>query len=338
MQSSWDYARCIESCLDYTLTSAGMICAVSKYDCMCLKREWITQLLNSETPLSCIVNSCATRAQSSFVNGVLRMCASQQVFITSVIDPTNPLVKYLPTGTSAILPPYYSTPLSTSSIKASTSAFAPTTLFTSTTAPTSALSFSVSTTGVAPAAGASSGLGPKATGGIAGGVVVAGLAIAALLIWSIMRKRKRRNDSKDNDYTTGYPHEEQNGKSQDPSRDQDVYSAIYQDHNAVQELPGDDPPQSPNSNRLSELDSIRPVSELDSTETGSERWSAVHGGRVVSPMLPNVAEIGDGSPSPPLKDVASSSQELLNLPDNKHASSKRTDETLPLAAPASTLV
>lgn len=45
---------------------------------------------------------------------------------------------------------------------------------------------------------------------------------------------------------------------------------------------------------MSELDSVRPVSELDSIKTGSERWSATHRGRVVSPMLLEVAEIGDG--------------------------------------------
>jgi hypothetical protein len=158
-------------------------------------------------------------------------------------------------------------------------------------------------------------------------------------MWFIMRKR--RNNSKDHENRTGHPPEKQNGRFGDAYGEQNGYSRnmnpICQDHDTVQELPGDDPPQSLTSNRLSELDSIRPMSELDSIETGSERWSAVHGGRVVSPMLADVAEIGDGQPSPTLQDVASSSQELLKLPDNKHASSKQTDEAFPLAAPASTL-
>lgn len=193
------------------------------------------------------------------------MCASQQVFITSVIDPTNPLAQYLPTGTNAIIPAYGSAPLSTSATAASISAFAPTTLFTSRTTLTLASYFPVSTTSVAPAVDASSKSGPKATGGIAGGAVVAGLAIVGLLIWLIMRKR--RNNFKDAKYATGHPPAEQNGKLQ-MYEEQDGYSndakAIYEHHNAIQELPGDDPPQSPNSNRISELDSIRPVSELDS--------------------------------------------------------------------------
>jgi hypothetical protein len=153
--------------------------------------------------------------------------------------------------------------------------------------------------------------------------------------------RKRRNNLRNTEYTTGHPPAEQDGKLQ-MYGEQDGYSndakAIYEHHNAIQELPGNGPPQSPNSNRISELDSIRPVSELDSIETGSERWSAMHGGRVVSPMLPEVAEIGDGQPSPSLEDVASSSQEPPNLPANSKAASKGTDEGIMPALPASTSI
>lgn len=47
----------------------------------------------------------------------------------------------------------------------------------------------------------------------------------------------------------------------------------------IQELPGDDStpaPTSPLSSRISELDSIRPVSDLESVSSSHRRWSSLH--------------------------------------------------------------
>jgi hypothetical protein len=63
----------------------------------------------------------------------------------------------------------------------------------------------------------------------------------------------------------------------------------------IQELPGDSP-ISPRSNCLSELDSVRPVSELESIETSNERWSASRGIQAILPTLPNVAETSNSQP------------------------------------------
>jgi hypothetical protein len=84
----------------------------------------------------------------------------------------------------------------------------------------------------------------------------------------------------------------------------------FEQHEPIQELPGDSPsavqvsPRSPMGNRLLELDSLRPLSELTSDDVSRERWSAMHATQATSPNLPDVAEIGDGRPSPPPKEDA----------------------------------
>ncbi|KAH5432645.1 hypothetical protein HBI24_151500 [Parastagonospora nodorum] len=109
---------------------------------------------------------------------------------------------------------------------------------------------------------------------------------------------------------------------------QDV-KVIYRHHNAIQELPGDDPPQSP---IISELDSIRPISELEYSAYNGDRSAASPGARVVSPILPNIVEMGERKSSPPPDDVALPAQDgddgaIPDLSDNNRAAGKQTDET-----------
>ena len=115
---------------------------------------------------------------------------------------------------------------------------------------------------------------------------------------------------------------------------QDV-KVIFQHHDAIQELPGDDPPQSP---MISELDSIRPVYELEYIAYNGTRAVTTPGARVVSPILPNIAEIREGNMLSSPDNVALPAQDgdddaIPNLTDNNHAAGQRTDETFLPAPP-----
>jgi hypothetical protein len=113
-------------------------------------------------------------------------------------------------------------------------------------------------------------LSAPVTGGIAAAATLAGIAAILCLIW--LNKRRK------------WSHAEQaygDGKGGGNEK--------------IQELPGDSP-ISPRSNCLSELDSIRPVSELESIATSNERWSATRGTQAILPTLPNVAETSNSQP------------------------------------------
>lgn len=76
-------------------------------------------------------------------------------------------------------------------------------------------------------------------------------------------------------------------------------------HAPVQELYGDDTSTiaGPTSDRLSELDSIRPVSELSSVETNRERWASMRDTQMASQTLPDVVEVEAEQPVKSVEDV-----------------------------------
>ena len=264
-----------------------------------------------------MTESCLERAQSSevmktptlehtnqrigLVNGVSRACASREVFIGTIISTANPLSKFIQKTTATSISASQFTPRPTLSTIVTTSAFVATTLFTSPSVPTSTPSGATQATEPI----RHSTLSSQATGGIADVATVLGLATVAGVLWCFMRRRqKARNDT----ITTVERQEQQTEQRmnlQAEQQEHDTYpediKETYQHQRPIQKSPGDDPtaqPTSPTSNRLSELDSIRPVSELESIETNHERWSAAHARQAASPTMPNVVEIGDGRPSP----------------------------------------
>jgi hypothetical protein len=109
-----------------------------------------------------------------------------------------------------------------------------------------------------------SSLSASETGGIAAAVTFVGVTAIMGLVW-LYRCRKR--NAMDGDINPNYGKEE------------------IERHKDIQELPG--------NSRLSELDSSRPVLELESIATNNERWTATHGARRIPPTLPDVSDEGN---------------------------------------------
>jgi hypothetical protein len=137
------------------------------------------------------------------------------------------------------------------------------------------------------------GLGASATSGIAAGVTVVGIAILAALVWFIMRKKhKAIHASETAGPTPGEP-----DKNEETAAGSDYYAT-----EPTHELLGDDTwaaTSDRTSNRVSELDSVRPASELssvrpaselDSTHTNHKRWSANNAAPMSPTSLPDVQE------------------------------------------------
>ncbi|KAH3940959.1 hypothetical protein HBH70_083080 [Parastagonospora nodorum] len=287
-----------------------------------------------------MIQSCEQQAQSFIIIEVASTCSQAQVYLT--LDSENPLSQFVPTY-SDLATTSSGTALSTSAVVASTSAFVPTTVLISITTATAQTSLSTAeSTSILSAATdvpstfsapeATSSLSPKAIGGIAAGASVVGLAVVAYLIWFVMRRRRNSNIKHEQntiEQPGTYDQKSQgDGTEKQETFPQDV-KVIYQHHNAIQELPGDDPPQ---SSMISELDSIRPVSELEYIAYNGDRSAASPGARVVSPILPNIVEMGERKSSPPPDDVALPAQDgddgaIPDLSDNNRAAGKQTDET-----------
>ncbi|KAH8641516.1 hypothetical protein IG631_04457 [Alternaria alternata] len=183
-------------------------------------------------------------------------------------------------------------PVSTSPTEASTSAFVPTT--------SSMLTITRPSTGQpvptqVAAEGAnmkSEGLDAAATGGLAAGITVAGLAVIALIAWFVFRKRRKAAQTSE---TPVIP------STQPDSSNEKTDRHPHQNYEPTHELQGDNPPiiYSHASNRMSELDSIRPPSELDltspmselsSNQTDHDRWSANTPMPTSPSSLPDVQE------------------------------------------------
>jgi hypothetical protein len=152
-------------------------------------------------------------------------------------------------------------------------------------------------------------------GGSAAGGAIA-IIVMLVLLWLLKRKNNKKHNAKEDASVT--PPEEQHpiaGFGADNKHDNysNGVKDIYQHQEPIVELPRDQPPPHSPSNRMSELDSIkpvselssmRPVSELESVGSSGERWSATHPARVVSPTLPDVAEIRSARPSPTMETTA----------------------------------
>lgn len=136
------------------------------------------------------------------------------------------------------------------------------------------------------------GVGAAATGGLAAGITVAGIAIIALIVWFVIRRRHKAAQTSEAPMVM-------------PTQraDSDEKTDLYPHHNyePTYELQGDDPPtmNSRTSNHMSELEPIglsseldltRPMSELSSKQTGHDRWSANNTMSVSPSSLPDVQE------------------------------------------------
>ncbi|CAA9959260.1 hypothetical protein PTMSG1_02776 [Pyrenophora teres f. maculata] len=204
-----------------------------------------------------------------------------------MVNTRNPLFTYFnarPAGSSTV------PVMVTSNTMASTSAFVPIT--SSMAMATRSASGSESSTAADVGGGRKDkedGLSASATGGLAAGVTVAGIAILALLWFLIRRRRMKRAQA----VASVQP---QFGEANGDTKDK----VAYQHHNiypATHELQGDDPSAS-----TSELDSIRPVSELGSPgpvsegflhRNARERWSG-NTALVKSPKLTDLSEGEEG--------------------------------------------
>jgi hypothetical protein len=148
---------------------------------------------------------------------------------------------------------------------------------------------------------------------------VIGLAIIAGVAWLLQRRRRNVQTSTQNMVVA---HDEHVVPQHLYPKDI-KYAPQY--HEETQELPADVP--SMPANRLSELDSIRPVSELQSVESTRESRAAV----AMSPTLPDVVEMGSGKASPPLKsagDAAANADAIVERSDRDVAAAVSRRDTM----------
>jgi hypothetical protein len=146
-------------------------------------------------------------------------------------------------------------PASTSMPPTSTSAFVPTTSsmltitrpLTGQPAPTQAAAEDVNTK--------SEGLSAAATGGLVAGITVAGIAVVALIVWFVIRRRRKAAQTSEALVLLSTQPDNSNEKT-------DYY--LHHNHEPTHELQGDGPRimNSRASNRMSELDTIRPSSHV----------------------------------------------------------------------------
>jgi hypothetical protein len=137
----------------------------------------------------------------------------------------------------------------------------------------------------------SEGLGAAATGGLSAGITVVGIAVIGLIVWFIIRKRRRAAQTGDASVVLS-------SQSDNPNRKTNYH---HHSHQPAHELPGDDAPtmNSLARNHMEELDSVRPASELDftrpmselsSSQTDHDRWSANATMPTSPSSLPDVQE------------------------------------------------
>jgi hypothetical protein len=138
----------------------------------------------------------------------------------------------------------------------------------------------------------SGGVGAAATGGLAAGITVAGIAIIALIVWFVIRRRQKAAQTREAPMVMS---------TQRDDSDEKTDSYPHHNHEPTYELQGDDPPtmNSRTSHHMSELDPIRPpselelirpMSELSSKQTDHDRWSANNSMPVSPSSLPDVQE------------------------------------------------
>lgn len=232
-----------------------------------------------------------------FAASISSECSEHGVDIDTMVNTRNPLFNYFnarPASSSTVVVSV------TSSTMASTSAFVSITSSMATasvTATRSALG-SGSSTAVGVGVGRKEdGLSASATGGLAAGVTVGGIAMLALL-WFLLSRRRKKRVQGDDSVASVLPQQpgEVDGEAKEKITHQHQNHPIYPP-TPTHELQGDDPCAS-----TSELDSIRPVSELGSpgpsvsegvlgkNGNGKERWS----GNTVGVKRDKLGDLSEG--------------------------------------------
>ncbi|KAB2109681.1 hypothetical protein AG0111_0g949 [Alternaria gaisen] len=277
MSGTWDWERCTSNCLSYTVANPGfydeLSCIASDFYCMCREVAWVERLVNGDvTPLACISENCAEPAKIAFAASVSLECSNHGLDVDTLIATDNILLTYFdaqPASTSM-------SPLSTNPTEASTSAFVPTTSSMLTVTRPSTRQPVLTQVAAEGANTKSEGLGAAATGRLAAGITIAGLAVIALIAWFVICKRRKAAQTRETPVVPSTQPDSSNEKMDyDP----------HQNNEPTHELQGDDLPTmySHTSNRMSELDSVRPPSELDltspvseliSNQTDHDPWSA----------------------------------------------------------------